>query len=258
MAINLLLIGKGSWGKNYIKTCSDFSMINLIVANRDNWKSLIEDKKPLGVIIATPPGSHVDIALYCLERKIPTLIEKPLALSLEDALRLKPYSKDILVDYIHLFSDTYANIKKLISKSEITSIRTCGVGPVKRSYSNLYDYGVHDLSIILDLMKRMPNDIRFDRVIAEERDFHNIFLNYGETDVSCRTGVDLKKVRTMTIITKEFHIHYNSLNSPATKNTPLHNVVTVFMDYLIDGNRDRRMGIDLSLNILNLLAQCNT
>jgi predicted dehydrogenase len=255
--INLLLIGSGAWGKNYIKTCSDFSMLNLIVANRDNWKSLV-DKNPFGVIIATPPNTHVDIALYCLERKIPTLIEKPLALSLEDALRLKPYSKDILVDYIHLFSDTHANIKKLIALSEITSIRTCGVGPVKRSYSNLYDYGVHDLSIILDLMKRMPNGISFDRIITEDRDFHNINLDYGEVDVSCRVGVDLKKVRTITIMSREFHFHYNNLNAPATKNTPLHNVVSVFMDYLINGNRDSRMGIDLSLNILNLLSKCNT
>lgn len=247
---NIVLIGAGTWGKNYIKTCLDFPRINLIVANRNNWKNLI-DEKPDGAIIATPPDSHVDIALYCLERDIPVIIEKPLALSLNDAKRLEKYSDKILVNHIHLFSYNYQNMKALVDLSKIKEVRTCGTGPVKREYSNLFDYGVHDLSLIFDLLGTNPLEIGSFKVDG----WYRIDLKYPEAETHTITGVCSAKERSLSIKTNEFNIYYDDLKKEKLPWTPLHNVIDTFMDYIECDLRDYRMGLDMSFKILETLEK---
>ena len=101
---NIVLVGgNGKWGQNYISTLKYFQDINLQVATRENWKQLI-DKNPDGVIVATPPDSHIEIASYSLSKNIATMIEKPLALSLQEAETLKQFTAPILVNHIQLFT----------------------------------------------------------------------------------------------------------------------------------------------------------
>jgi predicted dehydrogenase len=49
---------------------------------------LIAKNKPEGVILATPNQLHVEHALECIAAKLPTLVEKPVAHSLEAGIRL--------------------------------------------------------------------------------------------------------------------------------------------------------------------------
>lgn len=247
---DFVLIGSGAWGKNYIKTCNDFSEINLIVANRENWKELINNK-PAGAIIATPPDSHVDIALYCVKRNIPVIIEKPVALSLEDALRLEYYQDKILVNYIHLFSDNYQKIKLLVKNSAIKEIRTCGTGPVSRTYSNLFDYGVHELSIIFDLLGSNYTDLNFYKV----NDWYKIDLEYQNANTHSITGVYTAKERSLSVITDEFNVYYDDLKKNQSKFTPLHNVISTFYNYITYGIQDSRIGLSMSFKIIETLEK---
>src|SRR5438128_2128422 len=48
-------------------------------------EALLDKAKPDGVIIANPNALHRETALACIARKIPTLVEKPLADTLADA-----------------------------------------------------------------------------------------------------------------------------------------------------------------------------
>src|ERR1035437_8842055 len=87
--ISIGLIGAaGKWGKVYAKTIKKhFPNVKLIHAGRDSWKNLSVD----GVIISTPLSSHIEIAKHFLDKRIPVLIEKPLAISLKEAEELLPY-----------------------------------------------------------------------------------------------------------------------------------------------------------------------
>ena len=111
-SLNLLLVGAGKWGMNYVSTLNSFPNIDLKIATRYNWKRLI-DEHPDGVFICTHPSSHIEIANYALSRNIPTMIEKPLALSLNEANSLKGFSAPILVNNIHLFSETFRQTLQL-------------------------------------------------------------------------------------------------------------------------------------------------
>jgi len=49
---------------------------------------MLDEVRPNGAIVASPNQYHLAGALACIERRIPVLVEKPLADSLADALRL--------------------------------------------------------------------------------------------------------------------------------------------------------------------------
>lgn len=54
----------------------------------DDWRELVADDEVDLVSVATPPGSHAEIAAAALEAGKAVLCEKPLAVTLEDAERL--------------------------------------------------------------------------------------------------------------------------------------------------------------------------
>ena len=117
----IVLIGAGKWGQKYISTMATIPDVKLVVADRSNWKRAV-DEHPDGVIVCTPPESHVEIADYAMSRGMPAMIEKPLSLSLVEAEQLKKYQVPVLVNHVHLFSDAYQNIKKLVKDEQITFI----------------------------------------------------------------------------------------------------------------------------------------
>lgn len=59
-----------------------------------NYKEMLEKEKPELVAIATESGEHAKIALDCLDAGANIIIEKPIALSLEDADKIIEKSKD--------------------------------------------------------------------------------------------------------------------------------------------------------------------
>lgn len=50
-----------------------------------DYKELIAEEKPELISIATESGNHAEIALYCIAQGIHVIIEKPMAMSIEDA-----------------------------------------------------------------------------------------------------------------------------------------------------------------------------
>ena len=54
----------------------------------EDYKQMVAEEKPDLVSIATESGIHAEIALYCIEQGINLIIEKPMAMSIEDADRI--------------------------------------------------------------------------------------------------------------------------------------------------------------------------
>ena len=59
-----------------------------------DYKEMIEKEKPELVSIATESGIHAEIALYCIEKEVNVIIEKPMAMSIEDADKIIALSKE--------------------------------------------------------------------------------------------------------------------------------------------------------------------
>jgi|ERR1017187_1629224 hypothetical protein len=247
--INLVLIGSGKFGQAYIKTLATFLDVELIVANRQNWQSLI-DNKPDGVLIVTDPSSHIEIGHYALHNAIPTLIEKPLSLSLTEAQSLLQFnSVPILVNHIHLFSKDYQNIKKQIKPNEIKHITlAAGSDNPPRSYSRLWDYAPHDIAMAIDLAQQYPINIQCE----QDKDCYSIKLSFDTFDADIDIWRSGKRIRVLNI---NYGLHlYDGM---ASIDLPLTNALQVFID-AIHGKPDYRLGLDLSLQVMKVLEECQT
>lgn len=59
-----------------------------------DYKIMLDECKPELVSIATESGNHAEIALYCIEKGIHVIIEKPMAMNMEDAEKIIKLSKE--------------------------------------------------------------------------------------------------------------------------------------------------------------------
>lgn len=77
---------------------------NAEIARYTDYRQMIEEHPEINLIaIATSSGSHAEIALYCIERGIHVMIEKPMAMSIADADEIirKSEEKGVLVSVCH-------------------------------------------------------------------------------------------------------------------------------------------------------------
>lgn len=59
-----------------------------------DYKEMLKKEEPELVSIATESGNHAEIALYCINKGIHLIIEKPMAMSIEDANRIIDAAKE--------------------------------------------------------------------------------------------------------------------------------------------------------------------
>lgn len=68
-----------------------------------DYKKMIDEEKPELVSIATESGIHAEIALHCIKHGVNVIIEKPMAMSIEDADKIVELSekKNVKVSACH-------------------------------------------------------------------------------------------------------------------------------------------------------------
>ena len=164
--IRVAVIGTGRWGKNILKTLGALPGCEVAYQATREWQGLLQKKDIDGVVIATPPATHAEIALTFIERMIPVFIEKPLTAGLEDAQKIADAAQSsgsiVFVGHIHLYNPAYQAAKE--QSKQIGPVRLLlgegyNFGPYREDYSALWDYGSHDLSMMLDLMVEMPESV---------------------------------------------------------------------------------------------------
>lgn len=153
--IRLGLIGNGKWGANYPKAAFEAGNCTVTdVAGRD-WRKLL-DRMIDAFIVATPPDARLEICSELLARNRPVMIEKPLALDVDSALAITAgfvgEGLPFLVNHQHLFAPAYETLRDIAGTWDDFEIVSCGEGPGPiRDYSALWDYGPHDVAMVLGL-----------------------------------------------------------------------------------------------------------
>lgn len=96
-----------------------------------NYQDFLAQHKPAGVIVATPNATHVEIGIACLKEKIPALVEKPIADTLEEAARLCQaeidYKTPILVGHHRRHNAVLKTAKKIIQSGQLGNMITANV-----------------------------------------------------------------------------------------------------------------------------------
>jgi len=180
--VKLGLIGAGRWGRVYIETLDrldGFELVRLASANPDSrvlvgerctitkdWQAVAAADDIDGVIIATPPALHAEMAHVAIAAGNPLLVEKPLTLDIGEARALLAFaeSRDAIVhvDHVHLCHPAYRGLKSQgLAMGALHAIRSGAGswGPFRPDAAVLWDWGPHDVALCLDLMGEKPQSV---------------------------------------------------------------------------------------------------
>lgn len=124
-----------------------------------NLDTYLEETNPDFAVVATPTRTHMDLADQLITRSIPTLIEKPVASSLEGALRIKSladhYKVKGVVGFIERCNPVVRALREEIRNAKIYSISITRVGPFPpriKDVGVLVDLSVHDIDLVSFLL----------------------------------------------------------------------------------------------------------
>jgi predicted dehydrogenase len=185
--LTLGFIGLGYWGSNLLRVFNQLPGIKKIyvydiaperyeriksqyskVISLKSYDEIIE-KKPNGVVIATPARTHYELTKFFLENKINVLVEKPLSLSIEDAEELIKIAENnkvkLMVDHTFIYNDAVRKVKELITNGELGDLlyvfsERLNLGKIRNDVNVWWNLAPHDVSIIYYLLEVSPVSIK--------------------------------------------------------------------------------------------------
>jgi len=204
--LGLAVIGLGEFGEIHTQVLSGLSDVDLVavctrresrardVASRygarryyTDYRKLLEDKEIQAVIIATSESLHKEITIAAAEKGKDILVEKPFAMTLNDADEMIRAVKKAgilcVVGHVLKFDTRYSMVKERIDKGELGSVEAMYA---RRNTSEaiiqnvrapaIEDAGTHDIDVMLwyakDEVERVyaetenPRGRPFDNVMA--------------------------------------------------------------------------------------------
>lgn len=174
--IGVAVIGAGYWGPNLVRnfqSSSDFRLRWLCDLDVDRAKrvlggystvettgelaTVLADDKVDAVAIATPAGTHLDVAMAALAAGKHVLVEKPLAASRAEGARLVAEADKrgltLMCDHTYCYTPAVLRIRELLHAGELGELHfldsvRINLGLVQRDIDVLWDLAPHDLSIL--------------------------------------------------------------------------------------------------------------
>ena len=182
--ISIGLAGLGYWGPNLARNFDDLANLtwlcdlspNLLdrygarypdARTTDRFDDLLEDDSVKAVVIATPVPTHYELARGALEAGKHVFVEKPPALSGDEADELVSIAEErglvLLPGHLLLYHPAVAKLSELIQSGELGEVlyvygNRQNLGQIRKDENALWSLGVHDLSVILHLVGEEPSE----------------------------------------------------------------------------------------------------
>jgi predicted dehydrogenase len=184
------LAGLGSMGRNHLRILAGRADIRLVAVADPIEPTLagataqtgaqgfaeplamIAEAELDAVVIAAPTTAHVPLALAAIERRIAVLVEKPLAATVEEGMRIVEASRaagvPVQVGHVERFNPAVLELGRLIDEGWLSTIysiasRRAGPFPARiRDVGVTVDLATHDADILSWIAGERPS-----RVYAE-------------------------------------------------------------------------------------------
>jgi predicted dehydrogenase len=182
--IGIGIIGYGYWGPNLVRNfyetpgckvvcVSDLRAEQLArvrsryptVDTTADYRDLLADPRIDAVVIATPVSTHFELAMQALRAGRHVLVEKPMTLDVEQAVRLVDEAelrkRVLAVDHTFVYTSAVRKIHELTSKGDLgdvyyyDSVRV-NLGLFQHDVNVIWDLAVHDLSIMDFVLPAQP------------------------------------------------------------------------------------------------------
>ena len=241
------LIGYGYWGPNLARNFHALPDAHLVaVADADaqrldeparlygarthaDYRELLADPTLDAVAISTPARTHFDIARAALERGKHVLVEKPLAMSSDEARQLIALAAErqrvLMVGHTFEHNPAVWKIRELIEQRAIGDVyyiyaNRVKLGRVQRDINALWSIAPHDISILLYVLGAMPLEVSARGAIYLNENVEDVvfvtltFPNKVLAHIHA-SWLDPSKVRQMTIVGSEKMIVYDDVDPEA-------------------------------------------
>jgi UDP-2-acetamido-3-amino-2,3-dideoxy-glucuronate N-acetyltransferase len=179
----IAVIGCGYWGKNLVRNFAELGALEAVVDGnaavaRDlgakhaarvlTVDEALADKAIHGVVIAAPAVLHAEIARKALKAGKHVFVEKPLALTVEDATGLvalaKASDKRLMVGHLLQYHPAYLALKSLVKSGKLGRLtyvysNRLSLGKIRREEDVLWSFAPHDISMLLGLVGEEPEHV---------------------------------------------------------------------------------------------------
>jgi|TARA_R110000751_G_scaffold173695_2_gene280149 predicted dehydrogenase len=241
------LVGCGYWGPNIVRNIQKTQNIDLeFVVDQDEAvinklppvsfyqdldSALVRHGNVDGVIIATPISTHFTIAKQILEAGKSVLIQKPMAMSVEECEELEEIAKSkgltLMIAHTFLFTGAVRKLKELADSGQIGNLKhfdstRINLGLFQRDSNVVWDLAPHDFSIlhylIGDLKPVFLSAVGSSHTPKGNADVVNISIQY-ENNFSAHIHISWFspiKVRNIILNGDQKMVVYND-NKPSEK-----------------------------------------
>jgi len=231
--IRVGIIGLGYWGPNLTRNFASVpgsqlsalcdlnsKRLGQVAAQYPNTYATHDAEEVLtsrmidAAVIATPTSSHYRLARKALERGLHTFVEKPLATSSEECEELIRLADDmgvlLFVGHVFLYSAPVIKLRELIANGDLGNISyissaRLNLGPIRHDVNALWDLAPHDISIVLELMGRLPITVNSQGLAYLSRKVHDVCsltLHFGNNTMALIhvSWLDPNKRRLVTVV----------------------------------------------------------
>jgi predicted dehydrogenase len=244
--IGAAVVGYGYWGVNLARNVAAASSLRLVgVADPDEdrrtaaagnhpsatiWSGLddvLDDADVDAVVLAVPAHAHAALATKVLESGRHVLVEKPLAMTVEDGRDLVALADEkglvAMVGHTFLYASPVHRLKQYIDDGDLGNVQylysqRLSLGRIRRDCSALWNFGPHDISIMLHLLGERPVEVtaRGFSFIGEGIDdvvFGSLAFASGIGANLHVSWIDPRKTRLMTVVGDEKMVIYNDVSA---------------------------------------------
>jgi predicted dehydrogenase len=230
--VPVAVVGGGNMGANHIRVCDglpEAELVGVVEPDPERAEEITEEygvpvfdrvadiEKARAVTVAVPNQLHRQVAEECAAMGLDLLVEKPLALSVEDAEAIVAAAREhdvvLQVGHIERFNPAVQTLNEILEMKEVYAIEAHRLGPFSDHLSEesvVFDLMIHDIDVANSLL---PGDLEKANVSGasprSEAIDHAVALFKFEDNVLVTTTashVTHGKVRTMNVTTEDAYI----------------------------------------------------
>ena len=230
--IRVAVAGVGEFGRNHVrvwKALEGAELVGIFDVNADRARQIaaefgtqvLPDLDALiaahldAVSVAVPTKQHANVGCRLLDAGIDVIVEKPMAASLEEADRLiaaaQRNRRILQVGHVERFNPAVAAAQRIISRPMFFEVHRLGVfTPRSLDIDVVYDVMIHDLDILLSLVRSPVADLRCVGipVITDKVDIAHARIEFETGAVANVTAsrVSTERVRKMRFFQEHEYI----------------------------------------------------
>jgi len=235
------VVGAGAFGRNHVRVLSRLPNVELMAVVDSNlaraqeiaaahgsraFPTLDDAPQMDAAIVATPTGSHEEVATRLLNAGIDVLVEKPIATTSAAGERLARLAEEkariLQVGHLERFNPAVIALEKALTLPLFFEIHRLSIfTPRSLDVDVVLDLMIHDLDLVLSLTQAMPEEIRAAgiSVLSNKVDIANVRLSFATGCVANLTAsrVSVEQVRKLRLFQPGEYISLDYHRQDATR-----------------------------------------